>query len=39
MRAQKEIWSSTERKGSKGPVKASRAQMWTDLIKSVKDKS
>ena len=40
IRAGKEVWAMTERRGEKGPVKVSRTQMWVDLIKAgvVKEK-
>ena len=33
IRAWKEVWATTERRGAKGPMKISRTQMWVDLTK------
>lgn len=34
IRARKEAWATTERRGAKGPVKVLRTQMWVDLVKA-----
>ena len=33
IKTQRKVWAMTEKRGTKGPMKVSRTQMWVDSIK------